>query len=120
MSKSFKKAKEVIGLNDDNITPYSLRHTHTSYLLSKGISIEYISKRLIHYTISQTLNTYSHLLEEHKKSKVNESENYFLDTYLTLARMKSCKIKVLKLIFTEGKRVLKTYNNGQFELLGTF
>lgn len=69
VSKSFKKAKEVIGLNNDNITPYSLRHTHTSYLLSKGISIEYISKRLGHSIISQTLNTYSHLLEEHKKEQ---------------------------------------------------
>ncbi|HDK3738945.1 TPA: site-specific integrase [Staphylococcus aureus] len=69
VSKSFKKAKEVIGLNNDNITPYSLRHTHTSYLLSKGIPIEYISKRLGHSTISQTLNTYSHLLEEHKKEQ---------------------------------------------------
>ena len=67
--KAFRKAKEVIGLNDNNITPYSLRHTHTSYLLSKGIPIEYISKRLGHATISQTLDTYSHLLEEHKKEQ---------------------------------------------------
>ncbi|MWU86075.1 site-specific integrase, partial [Staphylococcus aureus] len=37
--------------------------------LSKGIPIEYISKRLGHSTISQTLNTYSHLLEEHKKEQ---------------------------------------------------
>ncbi|WMM16836.1 tyrosine-type recombinase/integrase [Staphylococcus epidermidis] len=69
VSKAFRKAKEVIGLNDNNITPYSLRHTHTSYLLSKGIPIEYISKRLGHATISQTLDTYSHLLEEHKKEQ---------------------------------------------------
>ena len=69
VGKAFRKAKEVIGLNDNNITPYSLRHTHTSYLLSKGIPIEYISKRLGHATISQTLDTYSHLLEEHKKEQ---------------------------------------------------
>lgn len=69
VNKSFKHTKDMIGLNDDNVTPYSLRHTHTSYLLSKGIPIEYISKRLGHATISQTLDTYSHLLEEHKKEQ---------------------------------------------------
>ncbi|MDN8847903.1 tyrosine-type recombinase/integrase, partial [Staphylococcus aureus] len=69
VNKAFKHAKSEIGLDDDNITPYSLRHTHTSYLLSKAIPIEYISKRLGHATISQTLDTYSHLLEEHKKEQ---------------------------------------------------
>ncbi|MDV2096988.1 tyrosine-type recombinase/integrase, partial [Acinetobacter baumannii] len=58
-----------VGLENDNITPYSLRHTHTSYLLSKGLPIEYISKRLGHASISITLETYSHLLEEHKKEQ---------------------------------------------------
>ncbi|WP_373316351.1 hypothetical protein [Staphylococcus marylandisciuri] len=42
-NKSFKNAKKNIGLRDKDIIPYSLRYTHTSYLLSKGISIEYIS-----------------------------------------------------------------------------
>lgn len=69
VAKSFNHTKKIIGLEDDNVTPYSLRHTHTSFLLSKGISIEYISKRLGHATISQTLDTYTHLLEEHKKEQ---------------------------------------------------
>lgn len=69
VNKSFKHAKNEIGLGDDNITPYSLRHTHTSFLLSKAIPIEYISKRLGHASISITLDTYSHLLEEHKKEQ---------------------------------------------------
>lgn len=69
VAKSFNRTKKIIGLEDDNVTPYSLRHTHTSFLLSKGISIEYISKRLGHATISQTLDTYTHLLEEHKKEQ---------------------------------------------------
>lgn len=67
--KAFRHAKKVIGLEDDKITPYALRHTHTSYLLSKGIPIEYISKRLGHSSISITLDTYSHLLDEHKKEQ---------------------------------------------------
>ncbi|HDJ7355423.1 TPA: site-specific integrase [Staphylococcus aureus] len=69
VKKSFNHAKSQIGLNDTKITPYSLRHTHTSFLLSKGIPIEYISKRLGLYNISITLDTYSHLLDEHKKEQ---------------------------------------------------
>ena len=69
VNKAFKHAKAEISLDDDNITPYSLRHTHTSYLLSKGLPIEYISKRLGHSSISITLDTYSHLLDEHKKEQ---------------------------------------------------
>ncbi len=77
VSKSFSKRSNRIKY-DDNITPYSLRHTHTSYLLSKGIPIEYISKRLGHSTISQTLNTYSHLLEEHKRARSTSQRIIFL------------------------------------------
>ncbi|UXR53523.1 site-specific integrase [Staphylococcus simulans] len=69
VQKAFNHAKAKINLKDDSITPYALRHTHTSYLLSKGIPIEYISKRLGHYNISITLDTYSHLLDEHKKEQ---------------------------------------------------
>lgn len=58
-----------IGFEDDSITPYALRHTHTSYLLSKSIPIEYISKRLGHANISITLEIRSHLLGEHKKEQ---------------------------------------------------
>ncbi|NJH82556.1 tyrosine-type recombinase/integrase, partial [Staphylococcus hyicus] len=56
-------------LDDKSITPYALRHTHTSYLLSKGIPIEYISKRLGHNNISITLDTHSHKVDEHKKEQ---------------------------------------------------
>ena len=68
ISKVFKKAKIKFNI-EDAITPYSLRHTHASYLISKGISIEYISKRLGHANISITLDVYTHLLDEHKKEQ---------------------------------------------------
>ncbi|TDM39846.1 site-specific integrase [Macrococcoides goetzii] len=66
VNKTFKKLKTHIGISDD-ITPYALRHTHASYLISKQIPIEYISKRLGHANISITLDIYTHLLDEHKK-----------------------------------------------------
>ncbi|MDN8685732.1 tyrosine-type recombinase/integrase, partial [Staphylococcus aureus] len=46
------------------ITSHALRHTHCSYLLAKGVSIHYISKRLGHKNIAITTSVYSHLLEE--------------------------------------------------------
>lgn len=68
VSKVFNKAKARFKIDED-ITPYALRHTHASYLISKGISIEYISKRLGHASISITLDVYTHLLDEHKKEQ---------------------------------------------------
>lgn len=68
VSKTFNKAKREFNINSE-VTPYALRHTHASYLISKGISIEYISKRLGHANISITLDIYTHLLDEHKKEQ---------------------------------------------------
>ena len=77
VSKSFEHAKKQIGILDSKITPYALRHTHTSYLLSKSIPIEYISKRLGHSNIAITLEIYSHLLDEHKKEQGQKVRELF-------------------------------------------
>lgn len=45
------------------ITFHGLRHTHASYLLSKDISIQYVSERLGHADVNITLGTYAHLLK---------------------------------------------------------
>ncbi|MBB1068744.1 site-specific integrase [Limosilactobacillus sp. RRLNB_1_1] len=45
---------------------HSLRHVHVAYLLSKGVDIYAISKRLGHSNITVTLNTYSYLIDEYK------------------------------------------------------
>ncbi|WP_315293481.1 MULTISPECIES: tyrosine-type recombinase/integrase [Mammaliicoccus] len=50
-------------------TLHSIRHTHCSYLLHKGVSIHYISKRLGHANVTTTLSIYSHLLEEIDKEE---------------------------------------------------
>ncbi|MDW3933565.1 tyrosine-type recombinase/integrase [Staphylococcus saprophyticus] len=49
-----------------NYTLHALRHTHASMLLSEGLSIQYVSKRLGHANIEITWRVYSHLLEEQK------------------------------------------------------
>ena len=45
---------------------HSLRHVHVAYLLSQGVDIYAISKRLGHSNITVTLNTYSYLVDEYK------------------------------------------------------
>lgn len=45
---------------------HSLRHVHVAYLISKGVDIYAISKRLGHANVSITLNTYSYLIDEYK------------------------------------------------------
>ena len=45
---------------------HSLRHTHVAYLLSEGIDIYAIAKRLGHSDITTTTRIYSYLIDEFK------------------------------------------------------
>ncbi|MEE6717018.1 site-specific integrase [Schleiferilactobacillus harbinensis] len=65
VNKSLRWYEKAAGIPaGDMITFHGLRHTHASYLLSQGIQISYISKRLGHANIALTLKVYSHLLDE--------------------------------------------------------
>ncbi|BDR59128.1 tyrosine-type recombinase/integrase [Xylocopilactobacillus apicola] len=55
------------------ITFHGLRHTHASFLILKGIDINYISHRLGHANVSITMNTYAHLLKEHEKKEAKKT-----------------------------------------------
>jgi integrase len=46
------------------LTIHSLRHSHCSVLIYKEISTHYISKRLGHKNVIETLKTYSHIIDE--------------------------------------------------------
>lgn len=46
------------------ITYHGLRHSHASFLIAKGISMQYISKRLGHQNIAITEQVYAHFLKE--------------------------------------------------------
>lgn len=46
------------------ITFHSLRHTHCSLLIYRGVNIKYISKRLGHSSIMITYQIYGHILDE--------------------------------------------------------
>lgn len=58
----FKQAIKKSEVNP--IRLHDLRHSCASLLISKGVSIVAVSRRLGHTNIEQTLNTYSHLMPD--------------------------------------------------------
>jgi integrase len=58
-SKEYRRASKAAGVD---ATFHSLRHSHASELLRKGIPIAVVSKRLGHSKISTTLDIYTHCL----------------------------------------------------------
>lgn len=56
----------IAGLNQE-LTPHSLRHTHTSLLAEAGVSLEQIMDRLGHSDDQITKNVYLHVTQEMKK-----------------------------------------------------
>ena len=52
---------------DKHITVHSLRHSHGSLLLANGLDIATVSKRLGHSSITTTLDTYIHVLDDNGK-----------------------------------------------------
>lgn len=54
---------------------HDFRHSHTSYLISQGVSIVAVAKRLGHKNIEQTLNTYSHLLKDEESILISKLDS---------------------------------------------
>ena len=57
------KAERLSGLH--HIRIHDFRHSHASYLISQGVNVADISRRLGHASIGITLNTYAHLYKDH-------------------------------------------------------
>lgn len=58
LTKACKKA------NVPRITFHGLRHTHASYLIAQGVSIQSVANRLGHADTTTTQQTYIHLLKK--------------------------------------------------------
>ena len=57
---------------------HDLRHTCATYLISKGIPIATVSKRLGHSNIYTTLNTYTHSVNDDEITAIDMfNENFF-------------------------------------------
>lgn len=61
-----KRLLKIAGLNED-LTPHSLRHTHTSLLAEARVSLEQIMDWLGHTDYQITKNVYLHVTQEMKK-----------------------------------------------------
>lgn len=66
LNKCLRSIMASCGLKKQGFHFHSLRHVHVAYLLSQGVDIYAISKRLGHSNITVTLNTYSYLVDEYK------------------------------------------------------
>jgi integrase len=62
MDRTFTRATKEAGV--PRIRIHDLRHSCASYLISEGVDIVTISKRLGHKDIEQTLNTYAHCFKQ--------------------------------------------------------
>lgn len=60
IDRAFQKYTDAAGVK--RIRIHDLRHSHASLLISEGVSIVAVAKRLGHANIEQTLNTYAHLM----------------------------------------------------------
>ena len=56
------------------ITFHGLRHSHAAYLLSRGVSIQYVSKRLGHKNVAITMDTYAHLLKSAEEVEEKQAQ----------------------------------------------
>lgn len=66
LNKMIDKTLANVGISKNDFTFHSLRHVHVAYLISKGVDIYAISKRLGHSNITTTLNKYSYLIDEYQ------------------------------------------------------
>ena len=66
-----RRLLKLAGLNKD-LTPHSLRHTHTSLLAEVGVSLEAIMERLGHTDDDTTKNVYLHVTKPIKKEAAHK------------------------------------------------
>lgn len=73
IDRAFREGIKLSGV--DPIRIHDLRHSHASFLLNNGANIIAVSKRLGHATITQTLETYAHLMSESEEKTIEIIEN---------------------------------------------
>ena len=66
VNKKLRSILKDLGIKKQGFHFHSLRHSHVAYLLSRGIDIYIISKRLGHADVSTTTKIYSYLMDEYK------------------------------------------------------
>ena len=87
LKKEIQKYKEPLDSNNyshesdyiqlPQITFHGLRHTHATILISNKENIKVVSERLGHTNITETLNTYTHVMEDMKNNTGELLSNIF-------------------------------------------
>lgn len=75
ISKWFSKFRKANILPE--LTFHQLRHTNASLLISQGVNIQTVSKRLGHARASTTTDIYAHALQRPDKEAADKLENLF-------------------------------------------
>lgn len=75
VNKTLRDSLKFCGIGKPSIHFHSLRHTHVAFLLSNGIDLYIISKRLGHSDVSTTSRVYSYLIDEYRMKSDNEIDD---------------------------------------------
>ena len=76
-SKPKKSAETYMQL--PQITFHGLRHTHATLLIFKGENIKVVSERLGHKSITETLDTYTHIMDDMKNNTADLLDDMFIN-----------------------------------------
>ncbi|CAK1244784.1 Integrase/recombinase [Fructobacillus fructosus] len=79
ITKTLHKAISDTGIKE--VSFHALRHSHGSLLVSQGVDIKYVSKRLGHRDIATTIKTYTHLLSVQEKEEQSKSTDIMSHTF---------------------------------------
>lgn len=77
IDKKNREYSEAAGIKRIRIHDY--RHSHASYLVSKGINIQEVARRLGHSDVQVTWNTYSHLYPSETEKAVKVLDEITID-----------------------------------------
>lgn len=69
-SNRFKRIAKKAGLKKFHL--HTLRHTHATFLLKAGVHPKIVQERLGHSSITQTLDTYSHVIPSMQKEAIKK------------------------------------------------
>jgi len=65
----FKRISKKTGIK---VTPHMFRHTHATEMIKDGVPIRVIQKRLGHRSVSTTMDTYTHYLDDEIKEEIRK------------------------------------------------
>jgi hypothetical protein len=109
-----KELMKKAGLN--GVSPHSLRHTHASELLSKGVPIPTVAKRLGHANANITLSIYAYTLEADELAAAKIWDDSMAEVIVEYTRQPA---RMLAVVSAEGAKKLQVEENTWEEMAGT-